>query len=157
VIKHQSSVTCLERALAGGSREQRNKMAGARAQRGKDAVYAGCKLEPLTNARSGGCFIGEGFSLGGFWVAPFFFSLPTFEFALFGLEPTFAVRNASILGIARFKLLSVGRVASEHGDLCNEHTKGQQRAVSSTFRVLTQAQYQTRAVAAKEKPSRSGC
>jgi hypothetical protein len=39
---------------------------------------------------------------------------------------------------------------SEHGDLCNEHTKGQQRAVSSTFRVLTQAQYQTRAVAAKK-------
>jgi hypothetical protein len=53
-------------------------------------------------------------------------------------------------GIARFKLLSVGRVASAHGDLCNEHTKGQQRAVSSTFRVLTQAQYQTRAVAAKK-------
>ena len=52
--------------------------------------------------------------------------------------------------IARFKLLSVGRGPSEHGDLCNEHTKGQQRAVSSTFRVLTQAQYQTRAVAAKK-------
>ncbi len=59
--------------------------------------------------------------------------------------------------IARFKLLSVGRGPSEHGDLCNEHTKGQQRAVSSTFRVLTQAQYQTRAVAAKKEPSRSGC
>ena len=58
--------------------------------------------------------------------------------------------------IARFKLLSVGRGPSEHGDLCNEHTKGQQRAVSSTFRVLTQAQYQTRAVAAKKKSSRSG-
>jgi hypothetical protein len=42
--------------------------------------------------------------------------VPTLEFALFGLEPTFAVRNASIFGIARFKLLSVGRVASEHGD-----------------------------------------
>jgi hypothetical protein len=80
----------------------------------------------------------------------FLFVVPTLEFALFGLEPTFAVRNASIFGIARFKLLSVGRVASAHGDLCNEHTKGQQRAVSSTFRVLTQAQYQTRAVAAKK-------
>lgn len=54
--------------------------------------------------------------------------------------------------IARFKLLSVGRGPSEHGDLCNEHTKGQQRAVSSTFRVLTQAQHQTRAVAAKKSP-----
>jgi len=29
-------------------------MAGARAQRGKDAVYAGCELEPIANARSGG-------------------------------------------------------------------------------------------------------
>jgi hypothetical protein len=56
--------------------------------------------------------------------------------------------------IARFKLLSVGRGPSEHGDLCNEHTKGQQRAVSSTFRVLTQAQYQTRAVAAKKAISK---
>src|SRR5580704_13087873 len=46
----------------------------------------------------------------------FLFVVPTLEFALFGLEPTFAVRNASIFGIARFKLLSVGRVASEHGD-----------------------------------------
>jgi hypothetical protein len=57
-------------------------------------------------------------------------------------------------GIARFKLLSVRRDPSEHGDLCNEHTKGQQRAVSSTFRVLTQAQYQTRAVAAKKAISK---
>ena len=90
------------------------------------------------------------------WCAPFFFSLPTLEFALFGLEPTFAVRTRAFSWIARVKLLSVGRGPSEHGDLCNEHTKGQQRAVSSTFRVLTQAQYQTRAVAAKKKPSRSG-
>src|SRR6185312_12315252 len=85
------------------------------------------------------------------YFAPFsFFIVPTLEFALFSLQPTFAVRTRAFSWIARFKLLSVGRGPSEHGDLCNEHTKGQQRAVSSTFRVLTQAQYQTRAVAAKK-------
>jgi hypothetical protein len=52
--------------------------------------------------------------------------------------------------IARFKLLSVGRLLPHTVIYAIEHSKGQQRAVSSTFRVLTQAQYQTRAVAAKK-------
>lgn len=77
------------------------------------------------------------------------------EFALFGLEPTFAVRNARIFqGSLGLSFYRCERDPSEHGDLCNEHTKGQQRAVSSTFRVLTQAQYQTRAVAAKKALSK---
>jgi hypothetical protein len=59
--------------LAGGSREQRNKMAGARAQRGKDAVYAGCKLEPLANARSGGALLVKVFRLGDFGLLLFSF------------------------------------------------------------------------------------
>ena len=33
------------------------------------------------------------------WCAPFFFSLPTLEFALFGLEPTFAVRTRAFSGL----------------------------------------------------------
>jgi hypothetical protein len=49
--------------------------------------------------------------------------LPTLRFALFGLSATFAVLTRAFLMLARFKLLSVGRGASEHGDLCNEHTK----------------------------------
>ena len=57
--------------------------------------------------------------------------------------------------IARFKLLSVGRVLPHTVIYAIEHSKGQQRAVSSTFRVLTQAQHQTRAVAAKKVTSRS--
>ncbi|MEY2604029.1 MAG: hypothetical protein QOH31_1820 [Verrucomicrobiota bacterium] len=51
--------------------------------------------------------------------------------------------------IARFKLLSVGRELPNTVIYAMSKEKGQQRAVSSTFRVLAQAQYQTRAVAAK--------
>ncbi len=54
--------------------------------------------------------------------------------------------------IARFKLLSVGRLLPHTVIYAIEHSKGQQPAVSSTFRVLTQAQHQTRAVAAKKSP-----
>jgi hypothetical protein len=50
------------------------------------STLPGCELEPIANAR-GGSSIGKGLSLGGL-VRSFFLFV-----ALFGLEPTFAVRR----------------------------------------------------------------
>jgi hypothetical protein len=46
VIKYQSSATCFTARSVIGSSEQRNKWQGP-AVGGKDAVYAGCDLEPM--------------------------------------------------------------------------------------------------------------
>lgn len=101
-----------------GSGEQRNKWQGP-AGGGKDAVYAGCELEPMkwsaTEAPSA------------FWLG--FFPV---GFLLFLFSPCSAVQffgplnvccpNASDVFGARFKLLSAG-AGSKHGDLCNEQIR----------------------------------
>jgi hypothetical protein len=105
--------------------EQRNKWQGP-AGGGKDAVYAGCELEPTqwsaTTARGSACSLG---------VCPIRFLLflfsPVLQFNLLALS-TSAVRTRAMSLVARFKLLSAG-AGSKHGDLCNEQIRGQQRAV----------------------------
>src|SRR5260370_27225822 len=114
-----------------GSREQRNKWQGP-AGGGKDAVYAGCEIEPTewsaTEAPSA------------FWLGFF----PA-RFLLFLFSPCSAVQffgplnvccpNASDVFGARFKLLSAG-AGSKHGDLCNEQIRDSNERSNLSLRVL---------------------
>jgi len=107
MIKRQSQL--LLRARNGiGSSEQRNKWQGPAC--GKEAVYAGCDLEPIPVRAPcpRAVIVGKKFySIG---LAPFVLGLfrPVQQFNLLALT-TFAVRNASssFFMVARFKLLSV--------------------------------------------------
>ena len=97
--------------------EQRNKWQGP-AGGGKDAVYAGCEIEPTERSATEA---GSAFELG---VLLRFFPLSVFACAAvqsFG-PLNVCCPNASDLVGARFKLLSAG-AGSKHGDLCNEQIR----------------------------------
>ena len=146
LIEHQSQCLLLARNVIGSS-EQRNKWQGP-AGGGKDAVYAGCEIEPTqwSADRSAVRFSAKVF-------LRFASSFSVFAFsAVQSFGPlNVCCPNASDLFGARFKLLSAG-AGSKHGDLCNE----QIRDSNERFNLncggsrTTQAQGQTRAVAAKK-------
>ena len=126
--------------------EQRNKWQGP-AGGGKDAVYAGCEIEPTEWSATKR---GSAFQLGLFSD-----SLPPFSVLASSAVQSFGplnvcCPNASDLFGARFKLLSAG-VGSKPGDLCNEQIRDSNERSNLSLRVLfAQAPLKTRAVAAKK-------
>jgi hypothetical protein len=124
--------------------EQRNKWQGP-AEGGKDAVYAGCEIEPTewSATRSEIRFSARLFSD----------SLPPFSVFACSAVQSFGP-SQRLLSIreqcARFKLLSAG-AGSKHGDLCNEQIRDSNERSNLSLRVLfAQAPFQTRSVAAKK-------
>ena len=88
-----------------------------------------------------------------FFLLSFFFSVfaaACSAGSIFWLSTTSAVRTRASVG-ARFKLLSVG-AGSKHGDLCNEQISDSNERfnLNRGGSMTTQAQGQTRAVAAKK-------
>ena len=92
------------------------------------------------------CF-GRFFSIGFFFSI---FAAACSAGSIFWLSTTSAVRTRASVG-ARFKLLSVG-AGSKHGDLCNEQISDSNERfnLNRGGSMTTQAQGQTRAVAAKK-------
>ena len=127
--------------------EQRNKWQGP-AGGGKDAVYAGCEIEPTEWSATKR---GSAFQLGGFSPIRFLLFLfwPVLQFNLLALS-TSAVRTRAIslvLGLSFYPL----EQASKHGDLCNEQIRDSNERSNLSLRVLfAQAPFQTRSVAAKK-------
>ena len=124
--------------------EQRNKWQGP-AEGGKDAVYAGCEIEPTewSATRSEIRFLARLFSD----------SLPPFSVFACSAVQSFGPLNVCCPlreQCARFKLLSAG-AGSKHGDLCNEQIRDSNERSNLSLRVLfAQAPFQTRSVAAKK-------
>jgi len=103
MIKRQSQLLFPARNVIGSS-EQRNKWQGP-AVGGKDAVYAGCELEPMEWSA-----IGVGVALVSFlWIGFFLLFSPTPCSAVqsFGFPQRLLSERELSVG-ARFKLLSVG-------------------------------------------------
>ena len=82
--------------------EQRNKWQGPAAG-GKDAVYAGCELEPTQWSATGG----EWLLIGSFSIEFFFLFSPLCCSSIFGFPQRLLSERELLVG-ARFKLLSVG-------------------------------------------------
>ena len=123
--------------------EQRNKWQGPAAG-GKDAVYAGCELEPTQWSATGGEVLIGSFSIEFF----FLFSLVLQFNFLASTNVCCPERELLVaLGLSFYPLEQAPNIMI----YAMSKSGGQQRAVSSKLRVLfTQAQGQTRAVAAKK-------
>jgi hypothetical protein len=106
--------------------EQRNKWQGP-AVGGKDAVYAGCELEPTRVRASALGFAKVSFSG---WF--FFRCWPGSAVQSFGPLQRL-LSDASCR--ARFKLLSAG-AGSKHGDLCNEQIRDSNERFNLCLRVF---------------------
>lgn len=121
-------------------------MAGARRKAGRMPFMPAVNLNQWSGALpTWSCF-------GRFFLTSLFFSVfatACSAGSIFWLSTTSAVRTRA--SGARFKLLSVG-AGSKHGDLCNEQISDSNERfnLSRGGSMTTQAQGQTRAVAAKK-------